>query len=148
MAGRVPATHALAVVRPPRRSHRPGADGRDTPGDGFEPLAVKVEDKRQNAPWLHNLPSLQKLCAARFGWSAAKTPEIARALYDGQGKKTITYHRAETRYRPKSLISDVPLIVAGLQVGRTFSQIPVPTPPVVRKGASGTFRDKETAIMI
>jgi len=99
-------------------------------------------------PWLHDLPSLQELCAARFGWSAAKTPEIARALYDGQGKKTITYHRAETRYRPKSLISDVPLIVAGLQVGRTFSQIPVPTPPVVRKGASGTFRDKETAIMI
>src|SRR6185437_12468187 len=32
MAGRVPATHAPAVVQPPRRSHRSGAGGRDTPG--------------------------------------------------------------------------------------------------------------------
>src|SRR6185437_2213254 len=32
MAGRVPATRALAVVQPPRCSHRPGVGGRDTPG--------------------------------------------------------------------------------------------------------------------
>ena len=29
-------------------------------------------------------------------------------LYDGQGKKIITYPRAEVRYLPQSLISDVP----------------------------------------
>jgi DNA topoisomerase-3 len=109
------------------------------------PLTVKVEDKRQGPPRLHDLPSLQKLCAARFGWSAAKTLEVAQELYDGQGKKIITYPRAETRYLPESLIRDVPRIVAGLQVGRTFSQIPVPTPPVVRKGASGAFHDKGLA---
>ena len=42
----------------------------------------------------------------------------------------------------QSLISDVPRIVAGLRVGQSFSAIPVPDPPVIRKGASGCFYDK------
>ena len=46
------------------------------------------------------------------------------------------------RYLPQSLISDVPKIVAGLQVGQSFSPIPVPDPPVIRRGASGSFYDK------
>ncbi len=74
---------------------------------------MRVEDKRQGPPRLHDLPSLQKLCASRFGWSAAKTLEVAQELYDGQGKKIITYPRAEVRYLPESLIADVPKIVAG-----------------------------------
>ncbi len=111
--------------------------------EGFEgALAVRVEDKRQGPPKLHDLPSLQKLCSSRFGWPASKTLEVAQELYDGQGKKIITYPRAEVRYLPQSLISDVPRIVAGLRVGQSFSAIPVPDPPVIRKGASGTFYDK------
>jgi DNA topoisomerase-3 len=111
--------------------------------EGFEgALAVRVEDKRQGPPKLHDLPSLQKLCGSRFGWPASKTLEVAQELYDGQGKKIITYPRAEVRYLPQSLISDVPKIVAGLWVGQSFSAIPVPEPPVIRKGASGTFYDK------
>jgi len=111
--------------------------------EGFEgALAVRVEDKRQGPPKLHDLPSLQKLCGSRFGWPASKTLEAAQELYDGEGKKIITYPRAEVRYLPQSLISDVPKIVAGLQMGQSFSTIPVPEPPVIRKGASGTFYDK------
>ena len=35
---------------------------------GFEdPLGVRVEDRRQRPPRLHDLPLLQKLCSARFG---------------------------------------------------------------------------------
>ena len=110
---------------------------------GFEgPLTVRVEDKRQGPPKLHDLPSLQKLCGPRFGWSANKTLEVAQELYDGQGKKIITYPRAEVRYLPQSLISDVPKIVAGLQVGQSFNAIPVPESPVIRRGASGSFYDK------
>src|SRR5437660_1825330 len=105
-------------------------------------LAVRVEDKRQGPPKLHDLPSLQKLCSSRFGWPASKTLEVAQELYDGQGKKIITYPRAEVRYLPESLISDVPKIVAGLQAGKSFSAIPVPDPPIIRKGASGSFHDK------
>src|SRR6202035_1615987 len=111
--------------------------------EGFEgALAVRVEDKRQGPPKLHDLPSLQKLCGSRFGWSASKTLEVAQELYDGQGKKIITYPRAEVRYLPQNLISDVPRIIAGLRVGQSFSAIPVPEPPVIRKGASGSFYDK------
>ena len=110
---------------------------------GFEgALAVRVEDKRQGPPKLHDLPSLQKLCGSRFGWPASKTLEVAQELYDGQGKKIITYPRAEVRYLPQSLISDVPQIVAGLQVGQTFGTIPMPERPTIRKGASGSFYDK------
>ena len=109
------------------------------------PLSVRVEDNRQRPPKLHDLPSLQKLCGSRFGWPAAKTLEVAQALYDGQGKKVITYPRAEVRYLPESLIADVPRIVAGLQKGEAFSTIPVPEPPVVRKGANGSFHDKGLA---
>src|SRR5882724_11241149 len=44
---------------------------------GFEgPLGVRVEDKRQGPPKLHDLPSLQKFCSSRFGWPAAKTLEV------------------------------------------------------------------------
>ena len=110
---------------------------------GFDgALAVRVEDKRQGPPKLHDLPSLQKLCGSRFGWPASKTLEVAQELYDGQGKKIITYPRAEVRYLPQSLISDVPQIVAGLQVGQTFGTIPMPERPTIRKGASGSFYDK------
>jgi DNA topoisomerase-3 len=105
-------------------------------------LGVRVEDKRQGPPKLHDLPSLQKLCSSRFGWPASKTLAVAQELYDGQGKKIITYPRAEVRYLPPSLITDVPRIVAGLRVGQSFSAIPVPEPPVIRKGASGSFYDK------
>src|SRR6202043_2532064 len=110
---------------------------------GFEgPLGVRVEEKRQGPPKLHDLPSLQKFCSSRFGWPAAKTLEVAQELYDGQGKKIITYPRAEVRYLPASLKKDVPRIVAGLRAGKSFSVIPVPEPPIIRKGASGSFYDK------
>src|SRR3954469_10164165 len=111
--------------------------------EGFEgALAVRVEDKRQGPPKLHDLPSLQKLCSSRFGWPASKTLEVAQELYDGQGKKIITYPRAEVRYLPQSLISDVSRMIAGLRVGQSFGAIPVTERPVVRRGASGTFYDK------
>ena len=109
--------------------------------EGFEgPLAVRVEDKRQAPPKLHDLPSLQKLCGSRFGWSASKTLEVAQELYDGQGKKIITYPRAEVRYLPREPDR-------GRAAGswpdcawvNPSARFPCPTPPVIRKGASGSF---------
>lgn len=111
--------------------------------DGFRgPLTVTVEDKRQSPPKLHDLPSLQKLCASRFGWAASKTLDVAQELYDGQGKKIITYPRAEVRCLPESLIADVPKIIAGLQVGQSYKDIPMPAQPIIRKGSRGAFHDK------
>lgn len=49
--------------------------------EGFEgALTVRVEDKRQGPPKLHDLPSLQKLCGSRFGWPASKTLALAQEL--------------------------------------------------------------------
>ena len=106
------------------------------------PLGVRVEDKRQRPPRLHDLPSLQKLCSARFGWSASKTLEVAQELYDGTGKKILTYPRAEVRCLPESAIADAQKIVAGLQAGKAYGAVPVPAPLVIRKGRNGSFHDK------
>ena len=114
--------------------------------EGFKgPLGVKVEDKRQAPPPLHDLPSLQKACGSRYGWSAARTLEVAQELYDGAGKKIITYPRAETRYLPESLIGDVPRIVAALKTERSFAAVPVPQPPLIRQGTAGPFSDRGLA---
>jgi len=130
----------------PRLLKRADADAVAALAPGFAgPLAVKVEEKRQGPPRLHDLPSLQRLCGTRFGWPAAKTLEAAQALYDGGGKKVITYPRAETRYLPESLVADIPRIVAALRAGQAFGAIPVPDPPVVRRGAAGMFHDKGLA---
>ena len=114
----------------------------DAARDFEGPLGVRVEDKRQRPPRLHDLPSLQKLCSARFGWPASKTLDVAQELYDGAGKKILTYPRAEVRYLPESAIADVPKIVAGLRAGRSYAAIPVPSPPAIRKGRNGAFHDK------
>ena len=106
------------------------------------PLGVRVEDRRQRPPRLHDLPSLQNLCSSRFGWTASKTLEVAQELYDGEGKKILTYPRAEVRYLPESAAADVPKIVAGLRAGRAYADIPVPSPPAIRKGRNGAFHDK------
>ncbi len=106
------------------------------------PLGVRVEDKRQRPPRLHDLPSLQKLCSSRFGWTASKTLEVAQELYDGEGKKILTYPRAEVRYLPESAAADASKIVAGLRAGRAYADIPMPSPPAIRKGRNGAFHDK------
>ena len=111
--------------------------------DGFTgPLSVKVEEKCQAPPRLHDLPTLQKLCGSRFGWSAARTLEVAQELYDGEGTKLITYPRAESRYLPESLIPDVPKIVAGLTGGKTFGSLRMPPEPIIRGGNQGHFWNK------
>ena len=138
-AGSFPMRHA-----PPERIvKREDAAAIASRANGFTgPLSVKVEDKRQAPPRLHDLPTLQKLCGSRFGWSAAHTLAVAQELYDGAGKKVITYPRAESRYLPESLIPDVPKIVAALTGGKMFGALPMPPQPVIRRGKQGHFWDK------
>ncbi len=112
--------------------------------DGFEgPLSVEVEDKRQRPPRLHDLPSLQKACGSRFGWTAKKTLEVAQELYSGAGKKILTYPRAEVRYLPERAVEDVGRVVAGLRAMPGYSAVEVPDEPVIRKGKAGAFSDQQ-----
>jgi len=110
--------------------------------DGYRgPLGVKVEHCRQGPPKLFDLPSLQKTCGQRWGWTADKTLVIAQELYDGDGKKLITYPRAEARYLSENQIADVPAITAALTRLRGFAHLDL-SKPVIRKGKSGHFCDR------
>jgi DNA topoisomerase III len=105
------------------------------------PLSVSVEEKRQAPPRLFDLPSLQKTCGSRWGWTADKTLAVAQELYDGEGKKLITYPRAEARYLSENQIGDASAIVAALTRLRGFAQLEIAS-PVIRRGKSGHFCDK------
>ncbi len=105
------------------------------------PLGVSVEHRRQAPPRLYDLPSLQKTCGQRWGWNADKTLDIAQQLYDGDGKKLITYPRAEARHLAENQIADVPAIVAAMTRLRGFAHLTI-DPPVIRRGKSGHFCDK------
>jgi DNA topoisomerase-3 len=105
------------------------------------PLSVSVENRRQAPPRLFDLPSLQKTCGQRWGWTADKTLSIAQELYDGSGKQLITYPRAEARHLAENQIDDVPVIVAAMTGLRGFAHLRI-DPPVIRKGKAGHFSDK------
>jgi len=110
--------------------------------DGYSgPLGVKVEHCRQGPPKLFDLPSLQKTCGQRWGWTADKTLAIAQELCDGDCKKLITYPRAEARYLSENQIADVPAITAALTRLRGFAHLNL-SKPVIRKGKSGHFCDR------
>ena len=104
-------------------------------------LAVSVKHRRQSPPRLFDLPALQKTCGQRWGWNADKTLSVAQELYDGDGKKLITYPRAEARYLSENQIGDVPTIVGALLGLRGFAHLEIGK-PVIRRGKSGHFNDK------
>jgi DNA topoisomerase-3 len=105
------------------------------------PLGVSIDEKHHAPPRLFDLPSLQKTCGQRWGWTADKTLSVAQELYDGDGKKLITYPRAEARYLTENQIADAPAIVAALTRLRGFAHLEI-APPVIRPGMSGHFCDK------
>jgi DNA topoisomerase-3 len=105
------------------------------------PLAVSVDHRRQAPPRLFDLPSLQKMCGQKWGWTADKTLSIAQELYDGSGKQLITYPRAEARHLSENQTADVPAIVAAMTGLRAFAHLQI-APPVIRRGKSGHFCDK------
>ena len=65
---------------------------------------------------------------------------MAQALYDGDGKKLITYPRAEARHLAENQIGDVGAIVAAMTRLRGFAHLEI-AQPVIRRGKSGHFCD-------
>src|SRR3954470_19031933 len=130
-----PAAHSRITDRPRAEAIARAAAGHTGP------LGVSVEHRHQGPPRLFDLPALQKTCGQRWGWNADKTLSVAQELYDGDGKKLITYPRAEARYLSENQIGDVPTIVGALVQLRGFAHIEVGT-PVIRRGKSGHFYNK------
>jgi DNA topoisomerase III len=141
--GSSPMRHASPVKQ--RIKDRARAEAIARAADGHRgPLGVSVEHCRQGPPKLYDLPALQKTCARRWGWTADKTLSIAQELYDGDGKKLITYPRAEARYLTENQIADVPAITGALTALRGFAHLDL-SKPVIRRGKSGHFSDKALA---
>ena len=68
---------------------------------------TKVERKEvaQQPPLLYDLTELQKDCNVHFDLPAAKTLDIAQALYE---KKLISYPRTGSRHIPQDVMAHVP----------------------------------------
>ena len=139
-AGSFPMRHAPPEAKRIRDQAKAEAIARAA-ADFAGPILLKVEDKRRAPPKLFDLPALQKHCSQRWGWTADRTLSVAQELYDGEGKKLITYPRAEARYLSENQIADVPAIVAALLKVRGFAGLEIGE-PVIRRGKSGTFSDK------
>ncbi|WP_299593217.1 DNA topoisomerase [uncultured Tateyamaria sp.] len=101
------------------------------------PLSVVKEEKRQSPPKLNDLPALQ-IYAARWGWSAKKTLDVAQALYETH--KITTYPRAESTFLPEVEIENVDAVISALN-GLEFAPVYYPE-PIIRRGKSGHFSDK------
>ena len=137
-------TFTIRHAPPPKQRirNRAQADAIALAANKFSgPLAVTVEHRRQAPPRLYDLPAIQKTCGQRWGWSAEKTLDVAQQLYDGDGKKVITYPRAEARHLAENQIADVPGIVSAMTRLRGFAHLEI-NPPVIRTGKSGHFCDK------
>ncbi|MBO4297795.1 MAG: DNA topoisomerase 3 [Clostridia bacterium] len=70
------------------------------------------ELKRQPPPQLYDLTALQRDANRALGLSAAKTLEIAQALYEKH--KLLTYPRTDSRYLPHDMKSRVAKVIATL----------------------------------
>lgn len=66
------------------------------------------EERKINAPTLFSLADLQKECALKYGYDAAKTLEITQSLYESG---YVSYPRTESKCMTKAQISDIPNIL-------------------------------------
>ena len=86
-------------------------------GGAAEPLGPRVErlrarTVREPAPLLFDLTSLQRTANRRFGLSAARTLEVAQALYERH--KLLTYPRTDSRHLSSDMATELPGLFAAL----------------------------------
>jgi DNA topoisomerase-3 len=104
------------------------------------PLKVTFEKKKQPPPRLMDLPLLQQR-AARWGWPAQKTLNVAQSLYETH--KITTYPRAETKYLPEVEKQNAQAMLDGLR-DLPFVKVAYAT-PTYRMGKRGCFSDEGLA---
>jgi len=75
---------------------------------------VEKKSAREKAPLLHDLTSLQRAANARYGFTAARTLELAQALYE---KKFITYPRTSSRHLSADVNKEIGAHVEAARVG-------------------------------
>jgi DNA topoisomerase-3 len=66
----------------------------------------------EKPPLLYDLTSLQRRANQRYGFTAARTLELAQALYERH--KLITYPRTDARFLTPDQVEDLPRVVRGV----------------------------------
>jgi len=83
---------------------------RDPHGPRVERLRARTV--REPPPLLFDLTSLQRTANRRFGWSAARTLELAQALYEQH--KILTYPRTDSRHLSSDVAHELPALFEAL----------------------------------
>ena len=73
---------------------------------------LRARTVREPPPLLFDLTSLQRTANRRFGFSAARTLEIAQALYERH--KILTYPRTDSRHLSSDVAGELPALFATL----------------------------------
>jgi DNA topoisomerase IA len=73
---------------------------------------VRARTVREPPPLLFDLTSLQRTANKRFGWSAARTLELAQALYERH--KLLTYPRTDSRHLTSDVVAELPALFGAL----------------------------------
>nr|WP_298411634.1 DNA topoisomerase III [uncultured Halomonas sp.] len=75
-------------------------------------VSVETARKREAAPLVMDLGTLQQECSRRFGFGAQQVLDIAQSLYETH--KATTYPRTDCRYLPISMLSEAGTVVTAL----------------------------------
>lgn len=75
---------------------------------------VEKKGVREKPPLLHDLTSLQRAANVRYGFTAARTLELAQTLYE---KKFVTYPRTSSRHLSKAVADEIEAHVRAASVG-------------------------------
>jgi DNA topoisomerase-3 len=101
-------------------------------GDDRGPVveAITTKRNREPPPQLFDLTSLQRTANKRYGFSAARTLELAQSLYERH--KVLTYPRTDSRHLPRDAHAELPKAFAALAALPAYApfvaQIATPAP--------------------
>jgi DNA topoisomerase III len=90
---------------------------RDQPG---EITKLETSTKKERAPLLYDLTSLQRDANTRFGFSARRTLAAAQRLYEEH--KALTYPRTNSRFLPTDMVAELKPIAAGVGTQREYAR--------------------------
>ena len=90
---------------------------RDQPG---EITKLETTTKKERAPLLYDLTSLQREANTRFGFSARRTLAAAQRLYEEH--KALTYPRTNSRFLPGDMVAELKPTAALVGAQREYAQ--------------------------
>lgn len=92
--------------------------------------SVKAEEKRELAPQLYDLTTLQREASGQLGFSAERTLKTAQSLYEK--RKLITYPRTDSRYLSHDMGGSVEKALKNLPEGYAALRAPLLAGPIPR----------------